>query len=168
MAPPKIERTESRGTRCWDSGSDVASLCPVTTLSHMAHLCISHASPHAPHCIASILTHPAPSPVLQSQMQDENLPSSSKISIRALLDLSSSTMGGGQSKEERSVTTATRRLDLPAETSSFAARPLLLWAFQSRKKQLQAIFSRTSSKHPCNSKRQWCAGYFYAALAHLH
>ena len=33
-----------------------------------------------------------------------------------------------------------RRLDLPAETSSFAARPLLLWAFQSSQWQLQAVF----------------------------
>ena len=32
------------------------------------------------------------------------------------------------------------RLDVPAETSSFAARPLLLWAFQSSQWQLQAVF----------------------------
>ena len=33
-----------------------------------------------------------------------------------------------------------RRLDVPAETSSFATRPLLLWAFQSSQWQLQAVF----------------------------
>ena len=33
-----------------------------------------------------------------------------------------------------------RRLDVPAETSSFAARPLLLWAFRSSQWQLQAVF----------------------------
>jgi DNA-binding beta-propeller fold protein YncE len=38
-----------------------------------------------------------------------------------------------------------RRLDVRAETSSFAARPLLLWAFQSSKKQLQAIFGTRPS-----------------------
>jgi DNA-binding beta-propeller fold protein YncE len=32
------------------------------------------------------------------------------------------------------------RLDVRAETSSFAARPLLLWAFQSSQWQLQAVF----------------------------
>jgi DNA-binding beta-propeller fold protein YncE len=37
------------------------------------------------------------------------------------------------------------RLDVRAETSSFAASPLLLWAFQSCKKQLQAIFGPRSS-----------------------
>jgi len=38
-----------------------------------------------------------------------------------------------------------RRLDVRVETSSFEARPLILWAFQSSKKQLQAVFSR----RPC-------------------
>jgi DNA-binding beta-propeller fold protein YncE len=38
-----------------------------------------------------------------------------------------------------------RRLDVRVETSLFAARPLLLWAFQSSKKQLQAIFTRRPS-----------------------
>ena len=38
-----------------------------------------------------------------------------------------------------------RRLDVLVETSIFAARPLLLWAFQSSKKQLQAIFDQRSS-----------------------
>ena len=33
-----------------------------------------------------------------------------------------------------------RRLDVRAETSSFAARPLLLWAFRSSQWQLQAVF----------------------------
>ena len=33
-----------------------------------------------------------------------------------------------------------RSLNVPAETSAFAARPLLLWAFQSSKWQLQAVF----------------------------
>jgi hypothetical protein len=38
-----------------------------------------------------------------------------------------------------------RRLDVRVETSSLAARPAFLWAFQSSKKQLQAIFSRRPS-----------------------
>jgi len=35
-----------------------------------------------------------------------------------------------------------RRLDLRVETSLFSARPSLLWAFQSSKKQLQVIFNQ--------------------------
>jgi len=38
-----------------------------------------------------------------------------------------------------------RRLDVRAETSFFAARPLFLWAFQIRKKQLQDICSQRPS-----------------------
>jgi len=38
-----------------------------------------------------------------------------------------------------------RRLDVRAETSSYKARPLLLWAFQSSLKQLQAIFGQRPS-----------------------
>jgi DNA-binding beta-propeller fold protein YncE len=38
-----------------------------------------------------------------------------------------------------------RRLDVCAETSAFAARPLFLWAFQSSKEQLQAIFTKRPS-----------------------
>jgi len=38
-----------------------------------------------------------------------------------------------------------RRLDVRAETSSFVARPLFLWAFQSSKRQLQAIFGPRAS-----------------------
>jgi len=38
-----------------------------------------------------------------------------------------------------------RRLDVRVEMSLFAARPLLLWAFQSSKKQLQAIFTQRPS-----------------------
>ena len=38
-----------------------------------------------------------------------------------------------------------RRLDVRVEASLFAARPLLLWAFQSSKKQLQAVFSQRPS-----------------------
>jgi len=38
-----------------------------------------------------------------------------------------------------------RRLDVRLETSLFAARPSLLWAFQSSKKQLQAIFGQRPS-----------------------
>jgi len=37
------------------------------------------------------------------------------------------------------------RLDVRVETSSFAARLVFLWAFQSRKKQLQAIFGQLLS-----------------------
>jgi hypothetical protein len=37
------------------------------------------------------------------------------------------------------------RLDICAETSLLAARPLLLWAFQSSKKQLQAICGQRPS-----------------------
>ena len=44
----------------------------------------------------------------------------------------SSSEGGGKQLQ--------RRLDVPAETSLFAARPLLLWAFQSSQWQLQAVF----------------------------
>ena len=41
------------------------------------------------------------------------------------------------------------RLDVPAETSAFAARHLLLWAFQSSQWQLQAVFGpRPSLLHP--------------------
>jgi len=47
-----------------------------------------------------------------------------------------------------------RRLDVRAETSSFAARPVFLWAFQSSKKQLQAIFTqRPSPLHPTAAQR---------------
>jgi len=51
-------------------------------------------------------------------------------------------MGGRQSKEERRRNTAldASYIDVRAETSSFAARPAFLWAFQSSKKQLQDIF----------------------------
>jgi len=38
-----------------------------------------------------------------------------------------------------------RPLDVRVETSSFAARPAFLWAFQSSKMQLQAVFSRRPS-----------------------
>jgi len=38
-----------------------------------------------------------------------------------------------------------RRLDVRFETSLFVARPLLLWAFQSNKKQLQAIYGQRPS-----------------------
>jgi tripartite motif-containing protein 71 len=38
-----------------------------------------------------------------------------------------------------------RRLDVRAETSSFEARPAFLWAFQSSKEQLQAIFTQRPS-----------------------
>ncbi len=38
-----------------------------------------------------------------------------------------------------------RRIDVRAETLLLAARPLLLWAFQANKKQLQAIFGQRSS-----------------------
>jgi len=38
-----------------------------------------------------------------------------------------------------------RRLDVRSETSLFEARPLLLWAFQSSRKQLQAIFGQLLS-----------------------
>jgi DNA-binding beta-propeller fold protein YncE len=45
------------------------------------------------------------------------------------------------------------RLDVRAEISLFAARPLLLWAFQTNKKQLQAIFGpRPSPLHVTASK----------------
>ncbi len=70
-------------------------------------------------------------------------------------------MGGGQSKEEPSVAVSSsegmqllRRLDVRVETSSFAARPLFLWAFQSSKKQLQAIFTqRPSLLHPTAAQK---------------
>jgi len=39
-----------------------------------------------------------------------------------------------------------RRLDVRVQTSAFAARPLLLWAFKSSKKQLQAIFGQRASR----------------------
>ena len=38
-----------------------------------------------------------------------------------------------------------RRLDVRVETSLFAARPAFLWAFQSSKRQLQAVFSQRPS-----------------------
>jgi DNA-binding beta-propeller fold protein YncE len=42
-----------------------------------------------------------------------------------------------------------RRLDVPAETSAFAARPAFIWAFQISQKQLHAIFTqRPSLLHP--------------------
>jgi DNA-binding beta-propeller fold protein YncE len=48
-----------------------------------------------------------------------------------------------------------RRLDVRVETSLFAARPLLLWAFQSSKKQLQAIFvQRPSLLHVTATQRR--------------
>jgi len=44
------------------------------------------------------------------------------------------TMSSSEGRELR------HRLDVRTESSSFAARPLLLWAFQSSQKQLRAIF----------------------------
>ena len=42
-----------------------------------------------------------------------------------------------------------RRLDVPAETSAFAARPAFIWAFQISQKQLRAIVTqRPSLLHP--------------------
>jgi hypothetical protein len=42
-----------------------------------------------------------------------------------------------------------RRLDVPAETSAFAARPAFIWAFQISQWQLQAIVTqRPSPLHP--------------------
>ena len=69
--------------------------------------------------------------------------------------LSSPTMGGGQSKEERTRNAVAGRqqppwprLDVRVETSSFAARSLFIWVFQSRKKQLQLIFTERAHLHP--------------------
>ena len=50
----------------------------------------------------------------------------------------SSTDGEAQAEGRR----LRRRLDVRAETSSYAVRPLILWAFQSSKKQLQATFTQ--------------------------
>ena len=52
---------------------------------------------------------------------------------------------------------------LPAETSSFAARPLLLWAFQSSQWQLQAVFGqRPSLPHVTAAQRRAFGSHFGA------
>jgi len=56
-----------------------------------------------------------------------------------------------------------RRLDVRAETSSFAARTVFLWAFQSSKKQLQAVFSRRPSLlHPTAAQGHAFSSHFGA------
>ena len=55
------------------------------------------------------------------------------------------------------------RLDVRAETSSFEARPLFLWAFQSSKKQLQAIcVQRPSLFHATTAQRRAFSSLFDA------
>ena len=70
-----------------------------------------------------------PPPAPQHQMQHGNQPCCSLHMQPLSVTMSSS--------EDRQLHP---RLDVPAEASLFAARPLLLWAFQSSQWQLQAVF----------------------------
>jgi len=68
---------------------------------------------------------------------DRGASASSAASVAQPLSVTASRAESGQLQ---------RRIDVRAETSLFAARPLLLWAFQSSKKQLQAaIFGPRAS-----------------------
>ena len=100
---------------------------------HRAAAAAPSSSTPSLHC-TSLQSCPAPSPVPQPQMQHEKQPCCS-LHMQPL----SVTMSSSQRRQLQ------RRLDLPAETSSFAARPLLLWAFQSSQWQLQAVFGRRPS-----------------------
>ncbi len=62
-----------------------------------------------------------------------------------------------------------RRLDVRVETSSFEARPAFLWAFQSSKRQLQAIFGQrpsllhvTAAQNPGQGHALGSASHFVA------
>ena len=56
-----------------------------------------------------------------------------------------------------------RRLDVPAETSSFATRPLLLWAFQSSQWQLQAVFGPRPSLLRVSAAQSCALGSHFGA-----
>jgi hypothetical protein len=70
-----------------------------------------------------------PPPAPQSQMQHGKQPCCS-LHMQPL----NVTMSSSQCRQLQ------RRFDVRAETSLFAARPLLLWSFQSSQWQLQAVF----------------------------
>jgi DNA-binding beta-propeller fold protein YncE len=55
------------------------------------------------------------------------------------------------------------RLDVPAETSLFAARPLLLWAFQSSQWQLQAVFRPRPSLLRVSAAQSRAFGCYFGA-----
>ena len=68
-----------------------------------------------------------------------SLKSKAEACCRLNMQPLSVTMGSSDGRQLR------RRLDVRVEASSFVARPLFLLAFQSRKRQLQAIFGRRPS-----------------------
>ena len=78
----------------------------------------------------TFIHHPsrAPPPPCSSR----HVPACSPLHMQQMSVAMSSGKGSGRQLQ--------RRLDVRAETSSFATRPLLLWAFQSSQWQLQAVF----------------------------
>jgi len=88
---------------------------------------------------SSSAPHPAASPPIPPSSPP---PPRLRVAPRPIPPRPRAPLSGASSSEGRQLQ---RRLDVRVEASLFAARPLLLWAFQSSKKQLQAIFGPRAS-----------------------